>query len=74
MAQPPSKGPIIQVKPQPGIYTVMLIVASAALAVTIGIVMYNLMSPVTAADGSAGGYGLSFGEMFDPLKKLIPGQ
>ena len=74
MTRAPSQGPVIQVKPQPNVYTVLLIVAVLFMAVTVGMVMYNLMSPVSRLDGSPGGYGLSFGELFKPLTDLIPGQ
>jgi hypothetical protein len=46
-------------KPQPSIYTLLLIVAILALLVTLGFVMWNLMS--------ASGYGMSFGDMFNPF-------
>ena len=74
MTRAPSQGPVIQVKPQPNVYTVLLIVAVLFMAVTVGRVMYNLMSPVSRPDGLAGGYGLSFSELFKPLTDLIPGQ
>jgi hypothetical protein len=57
--------PVVEVKPQPNIYTVLLIVAILALAVTLGFVIYNLTTPV--ADG---GYGLSFGELFTGPENL----
>ena len=59
MTQLPSQGPVIQVKPQPGIYTLLLIVAILALVVTIGIVLYNLLSSLP------NGYGLELGTFFD---------
>ena len=62
MAQTTAKGPVIQVKPQPNVYTIMLIVAVLALGMTVGFVLYNLLTPV--ADG---GYGLKFEEIFKPL-------
>ena len=67
MTQISSQGPVVQVKPQPDIYTVILIVGVLALAVTIGIVMYNLMA------APPNGYGLTFGQFFESLEKLIPG-
>lgn len=49
-------------KPRPNVYTVLIIVAIIALAVTIGIVLNNLMSPV----GPDGGYGMSLSDLFSP--------
>ncbi len=57
--------PVVQVQPQPSIYTVLIIVAILALAVTIGMVLYDLMS--------ASGYGMGFGEVLNPLKEVPPG-
>ncbi len=74
MTQVPSQGPVVQVKPQPDIYTLMLIVTIIALAVTVAIVLMNLLSPFERPDGSPGGYGLEFGQLFDSLKNLIPGK
>ncbi len=45
---------LVETKPQPDIYTLLLIVAIIFLAVTVGMVMYNLMTT----------YGLTFAEMF----------
>ena len=44
------------------------------MAVTIGVVLHNLMAAVVAADGSAGGYGLGVGDLFKSLKDLIAGK
>jgi hypothetical protein len=73
MTETPAKGPAIQVKPQPDIYSLLLIVVTVALAVTLVIVMHNLLSPVVRPDGTPGGYGLSFQELFGSLKNVIPG-
>jgi len=62
MTQLPLQGPVVQVKPQPGIYTLLLIVAILALAATIGIVLYNLLSSLPD------GYGLEFGALIDASK------
>ncbi len=59
-AQP--KQPIVSVKPQSDIYTLLVIVAILALAVAIGLSIYNLMSP--------DGYGMEFSEIFVPLKDM----
>ena len=64
MTQVPAQGPVVYAKPQPNIYTVLLIVANLALLVTIGVVLYNLMASPPA------GYGLRFGDLFAPLKTL----
>lgn len=50
----PGQSPLVRVKPQPDIYTLLLIVAIIFLAVTVGMVMYNLTTT----------YGLTFAEMF----------
>jgi len=62
MTQVPPHAPVILAKPQPNIYTLLLILTILALGVTVGIVLYNLLAPVP------GGYGLEFGAMFDPSK------
>ena len=51
---------LVPVKPQPNVYTLLLIVAILALALTLGLVMYNLMAPMPT------GYGLDFGTLFNP--------
>ena len=56
MTHAPSQNPLIEVKSQPNVYTVLLIVAVVALGVTIAMVLYNLLA--------AGGYGMSFGQVF----------
>jgi hypothetical protein len=61
--------PVVTTRPQADIYTVLLLVAIVCLAVTIGVVLYNLMSPV-----SAGGYGLSFGDLFKSTESIISGK
>jgi len=67
MTQGASQGPVIRVKPQPTIYTLLMIVAIVVLAVTLGLVLHNLL----AAPPS--GYGLSVGELFGPFKAPAPG-
>ena len=66
MTQLPSQGPVIEVKPQPNIYTLLLIVAILAVAVTVGFVLYNLLSDPPA------GYGLDFGAIFDSARLPEP--
>ncbi len=65
MTQLPMQGQTVEVKPQPTVYTALIIVACLALAVAIGFAMYALMSPV-----EAGGYGMTFGELLQPLKDV----
>ena len=70
MADIPSQGPLVQAKLMPDIYCVVLLIAIVALILTLVIVTSNLLAPVFRADGTAGGYGLSFGDLFGPLKEL----
>lgn len=64
MTQTPSQGPVVEVKAQPNVYTVMLFVAILALALAVGVVLWRLMSPAPE------GYGLEAGQLFQPLKNL----
>ncbi len=57
-----SQGPAVRVKPQPDVYTVLLVIAIIALAVTLGIVLWNLLSSPPE------GYGLPFSAIFDQSK------
>jgi hypothetical protein len=56
------------VKPQPDIYTVMLIAAILVLAIGIGVAVYSLMA---APAEHSGGYGLKIGDFFAPIKEII---
>ena len=49
-----------RVQAQPNVYTVLILIAALALAVALGIVLYNLMAGV----GPDGGYGMGIGEVF----------
>jgi hypothetical protein len=62
MTQTPSQPPTVEVRPQPNVYTVILLVAVIALALAVAIVFWKLTSPPPA------GYGLNFGAMFEPFK------
>ena len=62
MAEAQPKQPIVSVKPQSDIYTLLVIVAILALAVAIGLTLYDLMSPE--------GYNMTFGDIFSPLKDM----
>jgi hypothetical protein len=48
----------MEARPLPDVYTVLMLVAIVALAAAIGVVLYNLLSPLR------GGYGLGFGQIF----------
>ena len=60
MTQLPSQGQVVRVKPQPNVYTLLIIVGILVLAATIGIVLWNLLSDPPS------GYGLSFGDLLNP--------
>jgi hypothetical protein len=59
---------VVQVKPQPNIYTVLLIIAILALYTAIGFVGFRLMKPVGTSPDAEGGYGMGVGEMFEPFE------
>ncbi len=54
MTAMPGQSPVVKVKPQPNIYTLLLILAIIFLAVTVGMVMHNLMTA----------YDMTFVELF----------
>ncbi len=58
MTMIPPEGPVVRVKPQSNVYTVLLAVGAIVLATAIGIVVYDLMTT----------YGLSFGQLFQSQK------
>ncbi len=60
MTQLTTPGQVVRAKPQPSIYTLLIIIAILVLAVTIGFVLWNLLS------APPGGYGLSIGDLFSP--------
>jgi hypothetical protein len=62
MTQADTDAPVVTVKAEPDVYTVLLIVAILALGVSIGLVLYNLMS------APPDGYDMSFGTLFDTSK------
>lgn len=62
MTQTQSQGPTVSVKPQPNIYTVLLMVAIATLVAAVAISLNNLL----------GNYGMALGEIFDPGYKIPP--
>ena len=55
------------VKPQPDVYTVLLIVAILALGGTIGVGLWSLMAELPA------GYGMSVEDLFKPWESLAGG-
>jgi len=55
MAQPDTESSVVTVKPQPDVYTVLIIAAILVLGASVGLVLYNLLV----------GYGLPFGSLFD---------
>jgi hypothetical protein len=62
MTETPSHGPVIEVRPQPNVYTALLLVAILALVIAIGVVIWKLTSsPPT-------GYGLQISEFLDPIR------
>ena len=65
MASTPSQGPVIQVKAQPDVYTMLLLVAIIALVTAIAFCSWKLTATV-----DAGGYGMTVGQFFDALPKL----
>ena len=54
---------VIEVKPQPDVYTVLLLVSIITLGIALGLCLYCLLQPVEPAGG--GGYGLEFSQLFD---------
>ena len=65
MASTPPQGPVIQVKAQPDVYTILMLVDIIALATAV--IMCAVKLTNTVVDG---GYGLTVGQLFEPLKAL----
>lgn len=61
-----SSGSTIRVKPQPNLYTILLMVAILVVGIALGLVLSKLMSPL-----ANGGYGLEFGDIFKPWQKPV---
>jgi len=59
MTQVSPEQTVVTVKPQPDVYTVLLIIGILVLGVAVGLVLYTLLSQ------PPGGYGLPFGALFD---------
>jgi hypothetical protein len=51
-----TQGPLVKIKPQDNVYTVLLAIAILFLATASGIVLHSLMA----------NYGMSFGDIFKP--------
>jgi len=51
-----TQGPVVAVKPQANVYTVLLIIAILVMAFAAGTLIYDLTS--------SSGYGMSFGDIF----------
>ena len=63
MTQLGQQPPVVRAKPQANVYTVLLVITILALGTTIGAVMWNLTTV----------YGLTFEQIFQPLKEIVPG-
>lgn len=59
----------IKLKPQPNVYTVLVIVAILVLGLTVGLVLRNLLEPATP---ERKGYGLEFNMLLDHSKLPDP--
>ncbi len=60
MTQSNTDAPVVQVAPQPNVYSVLLLLAIIALCTAVAVCMMSLLTPL--ADG---GYGLEFGQLFN---------
>ena len=58
----PPQGPVVEVSPYPNVYTILLFVAIAALALAVGVVLWKL-----TADPPSG-YGYTLQQLFEPFK------
>jgi hypothetical protein len=56
MTQTQPQGPVVPVKAEPNIYTVLLIIAVIGMAVAVGISLNDLLN----------NYHMAFGDLFDP--------
>ncbi len=56
----PPQGPVVKVKPQPGIYAVLLLVAILFVGTAAVVVLHDLMTS----------YGMSFGDVFSASPPL----
>jgi len=58
------RGPVIPVRPQPNIYTVLLLIAIIALGVAVGVAIWRLTATMPT------GYGLELKHIFKPGSPL----
>ena len=63
MTQAPQT-PVVTVRPQANVYSVLLVVAIVALAVTVGVCLWRLLAQIPS------GYGLELKQLFGTLKEL----
>ncbi|MBN1943898.1 MAG: hypothetical protein JW849_11445 [Phycisphaerae bacterium] len=68
MAQSPTNNNVVEVKPAPTVYTVLIIIALLALTTAIFVAGHRL----TASADNGAGYGLSVGDMFKPWEEIQP--
>ena len=66
MTRTPTQGPVVEIKPQPSIYTVLLVVAILSILIAVALGLHTLMAE------SPAGYGLKFGQLFEPLTRSLP--
>lgn len=57
-------GRVTEVKPQSDVYTVMMVISIVALIVSLAFVIHTL-----TGSPEAGGYGLTFADIFKPFEK-----
>lgn len=62
MSQLQTQGPTVAVKPQPNVYTVLVIIGIVVLGVAIGVMLHNLTV----------NYDMTMGQIFDPSFKGPP--
>lgn len=58
---------VVEVKPGPNVYTVLIMIATLALLVSVGFCYFRLTKPV-----AEGGYGMTVGDMFKPAAEQQP--
>lgn len=61
-------GNVVEVKPAPSVYTVLIIIALVALTAAIFIAGHRL----TASSAEEAGYGLTVGEILKPWEEIQP--
>ena len=61
MTSAPSIAPVVRAKPQPNVYTALLLVGVVVLLATVVVVLYTLMSPLPK------GYDMGLNDLLAPL-------